>query len=116
MDSAIPRLQTYFLQTYGCQMNVYDSEILASLLEARNYQPATAPEQADVVVFNTCGTTPTRRSTGAWATSSASSRTARVRSWWWPGVWPRRMAKPSSSASLRSTSWWGRTTCRLYLS
>lgn len=54
MDSAIPRLKTYFLQTYGCQMNVYDSEILASLLEARNYQPAAEPEQADVVVFNTC--------------------------------------------------------------
>jgi tRNA-2-methylthio-N6-dimethylallyladenosine synthase len=54
MDSAISRLKTYFLQTYGCQMNVYDSEILASLLEAQNYQPATAPEQADVLVFNTC--------------------------------------------------------------
>lgn len=48
------RLRTYFLQTYGCQMNVYDSEILASLMEARNYQPSTDAESADVVVFNTC--------------------------------------------------------------
>lgn len=51
---AVTRLKTYFLQTYGCQMNVYDSEILASLLEARNYQPATEAEEADVAVFNTC--------------------------------------------------------------
>ncbi len=54
MGSVIPRLKTYWLQTYGCQMNVYDSEVLAALLERANHQPASDPDQADVVVFNTC--------------------------------------------------------------
>jgi tRNA-2-methylthio-N6-dimethylallyladenosine synthase len=54
MSQAFPRLKTYFVQTYGCQMNVYDSEILASMLEQLNYQPASDAESADVVIFNTC--------------------------------------------------------------
>lgn len=45
---------TYYVLTYGCQMNVYDSEILAALMENEGYLPAAAPEDADIVIFNTC--------------------------------------------------------------
>ena len=46
--------KTYFLTTYGCQMNEHDSERMAGMLEAEGYSKAAAPDQADVVVFNTC--------------------------------------------------------------
>jgi tRNA-2-methylthio-N6-dimethylallyladenosine synthase len=46
--------RTYQLRTYGCQMNVHDSERLAGLLEVSGYIKADADELADVVVFNTC--------------------------------------------------------------
>jgi tRNA-2-methylthio-N6-dimethylallyladenosine synthase len=46
--------RTYQVRTYGCQMNVHDSERLAGLLEVSGYIKADADELADVVVFNTC--------------------------------------------------------------
>ena len=46
--------RTYQVVTYGCQMNVHDSERIAGLLEDAGYTPHTEGEQADVVVFNTC--------------------------------------------------------------
>src|SRR5688500_17865333 len=48
----LPR--TYEVRTYGCQMNVHDSERLTGLLEDAGYVASPAGEQADVVVFNTC--------------------------------------------------------------
>jgi tRNA-2-methylthio-N6-dimethylallyladenosine synthase len=44
----------YFIETYGCQMNVHDSERMAGLLEASGYEPAGHESDADVVVINTC--------------------------------------------------------------
>src|SRR6478736_8362029 len=46
--------RTYQVRTYGCQMNVHDSERLAGLLEAAGYERAADGTDADVVVFNTC--------------------------------------------------------------
>src|ERR671910_1253265 len=46
--------RTYRVRTYGCQMNVHDSERLAGLLEAAGYAPADDGADADVVVLNTC--------------------------------------------------------------
>ena len=46
--------RTYQVRTYGCQMNVHDSERLAGLLEAAGYEQAADGADADVVVFNTC--------------------------------------------------------------
>jgi len=46
--------RTYFIRTFGCQMNEHDSERLAGLLVADGLEPATAMEDADVVVLNTC--------------------------------------------------------------
>ena len=46
--------RTYQIRTYGCQMNVHDSERLAGLLEEAGYQRSAEDGLPDVVVFNTC--------------------------------------------------------------
>ena len=46
--------KTYFITTYGCQMNEHDSERLAGLLESEGYARASGPSEASVVLFNTC--------------------------------------------------------------
>ena len=50
----VPAPRTYQVRTYGCQMNVHDSERLAGLLESAGYRRAADGTDADVVVFNTC--------------------------------------------------------------
>ncbi|MDI3496486.1 MAG: tRNA-2-methylthio-N6-dimethylallyladenosine synthase [Patescibacteria group bacterium] len=47
--------QKYYLITIGCQMNIADSSRLAAFLEKNNYQKTSNPEQADLIIFNTCG-------------------------------------------------------------
>ncbi|MXG91551.1 tRNA (N6-isopentenyl adenosine(37)-C2)-methylthiotransferase MiaB [Nocardioides flavescens] len=47
-------MRSYEVRTYGCQMNVHDSERLAGLLEDAGYVAAAEGQDADVVVFNTC--------------------------------------------------------------
>ena len=44
----------YYIETFGCQMNVRDSETAAGLLQALGYAPADGKESADVILFNTC--------------------------------------------------------------
>jgi tRNA-2-methylthio-N6-dimethylallyladenosine synthase len=46
--------RTYQVRTFGCQMNVHDSERLAGVLEAAGYAAAPDGAEADVVVLNTC--------------------------------------------------------------
>ena len=47
-------MRTYEVRTYGCQMNVHDSERLSGLLESSGYVRAIEGADADVIVFNTC--------------------------------------------------------------
>ena len=44
----------YHIVTYGCQMNVHDSEKIAGMLTELGYSPCDSMEEADIVVFNTC--------------------------------------------------------------
>src|SRR5580700_2497118 len=46
--------RSFQIRTYGCQMNMHDSERLAGLLEGAGYQRAAEGAEPDVVVFNTC--------------------------------------------------------------
>jgi len=46
--------RTYEVRTFGCQMNVHDSERLSGLLEDAGYQPVVAGNTPDLIVFNTC--------------------------------------------------------------
>lgn len=43
-----------YIETYGCQMNVADSEVVASIMEMDGYQHAESAEEADAVLLNTC--------------------------------------------------------------
>ena len=43
-----------FIKTYGCQMNVYDSERMADVLSPIGYAPSEVPDDADLVILNTC--------------------------------------------------------------
>lgn len=46
--------RSYKVVTYGCQMNMHDSERISGLLDAAGYVKAAEPDDADLVVFNTC--------------------------------------------------------------
>ena len=46
--------KSLFIKTYGCQMNVYDSDRMAETLAPLGYAPADGPETADMVILNTC--------------------------------------------------------------
>ena len=48
------RPETYYIVTYGCQMNAHDSEKLAGMLEEMGMTPAPSREESDFVIFNTC--------------------------------------------------------------
>jgi len=43
-----------FIETYGCQMNVADSEVIASVMQMAGYSPAASLDEADAVFMNTC--------------------------------------------------------------
>jgi tRNA-2-methylthio-N6-dimethylallyladenosine synthase len=49
-----PLTKTVYIKTYGCQMNVYDSERMADVLRPLGYGVTAEPEGADLVVLNTC--------------------------------------------------------------
>ncbi|MGH8903490.1 MAG: tRNA (N6-isopentenyl adenosine(37)-C2)-methylthiotransferase MiaB [Egibacteraceae bacterium] len=46
--------RTYFIRTFGCQMNEHDSERAAGVLETMGYRPAPDPKSASLVLLNTC--------------------------------------------------------------
>jgi tRNA A37 methylthiotransferase MiaB len=52
--SASGARRTAYVETYGCQMNVSDSEIVASVLRSHDYVMTDAPEDADAILVNTC--------------------------------------------------------------
>jgi len=49
-----PEPKRLFIETYGCQMNVYDSERMRDVLAPLGYAPVDKPDDADLVVLNTC--------------------------------------------------------------
>jgi tRNA-2-methylthio-N6-dimethylallyladenosine synthase len=48
------RMQTFYIETFGCQMNAHDSEKVIGTLLAQGYQQVAKPDQADLVLYNTC--------------------------------------------------------------
>ncbi len=46
--------KTFYLETFGCQMNVHDSEKVIGTLVAQGYSQVETPEAADLVLYNTC--------------------------------------------------------------
>src|ERR1700723_904531 len=46
--------KSFFIETFGCQMNDHDSEKVAGVLQGRGYRAVASPGQADLVLYNTC--------------------------------------------------------------
>src|SRR5215471_3826623 len=46
--------KAFYLETFGCQMNVHDSEKVAGVLIERGYRPVESYEKADLVLYNAC--------------------------------------------------------------
>ncbi|GAH69659.1 unnamed protein product, partial [marine sediment metagenome] len=44
----------YYIETYGCQMNVADSELVAGLLERSGHRRTTRMDDAQIILLNTC--------------------------------------------------------------
>lgn len=54
LDDSKPPLQKIFIKTYGCQMNVYDSQRISDNLQAHGYELTEIPQEADFILVNTC--------------------------------------------------------------
>src|SRR3970040_67559 len=46
--------KTFYIETFGCQMNIHDSEKVAGTLLRSGYTQVAAPEEADLGLYNTC--------------------------------------------------------------
>ena len=53
-DGGMGAPQRFHIITQGCQMNVRDSEAMAGLLAGMGYLPADSPDEADIILLNTC--------------------------------------------------------------
>src|SRR2546423_1638415 len=53
-DFNLGRGDTVFISTYGCQMNDHDTERMYALLESNQFLQASGPEEADVIIINSC--------------------------------------------------------------
>lgn len=47
-------MEKFYIKTFGCQMNVYDSHRVAAILKSLGLKEASTPKQADLIIFNTC--------------------------------------------------------------
>ena len=46
--------KSFYVETFGCQMNVHDSEKVAGVLMARGYRAVDTHQEADIILYNTC--------------------------------------------------------------
>ena len=47
-------MKTFYIETFGCQMNAHDSEKVVGTLMHRGYTQVATPEEAELVLYNTC--------------------------------------------------------------
>ncbi len=47
-------MKTFYIETFGCQMNAHDSEKVIGTLVSDGYTQVPEPEQADLILYNTC--------------------------------------------------------------
>ena len=55
------KMKKLYIETYGCQMNVADSEVVASVMQMAGYELCDSAEEADAVFLNTCSRARLRR-------------------------------------------------------
>ena len=59
-------MKKLYIETYGCQMNVADSEVVASVMQMAGYETTEELSEADAVFLNTCILMPTSRCLTSW--------------------------------------------------
>ena len=72
-----------YIETYGCQMNVNDTEVIFSILEGEGYERTESMEEADLIMANTCSVRDNaeQRIWGRSSSSTCSASGGRVWSW-----------------------------------
>ena len=98
-------MRTYYLRSFGCQMNAHDAERIRALLEERGLAPVGEPDGADVLVYNTCTVRKSAddRLAGHLGTAARLKREDPGASCWSPAACRRRSSRTSSAASHSST-------------
>ena len=73
-------MPTVYIETYGCQMNVADTELMLGHLGSHGYRRTDAPDAADVILLTPArsGITPRRASSGVSVSSHATSARGRT--------------------------------------
>jgi len=103
--------ERFYIHTFGCQMNVHDSEQMATLLEEAGYARTCDPGSADIIIMNTC-------SVREKAAQKAYSELGRLRKYkrhhpgvimGWRGVSPRRTGAHFFEGLRTSILSWART-------
>ena len=92
----------YLIETFGCQMNVHDSERMAGLLEQAGFEATDDAADADVVVINTCSVRERAEDklyTRLGELRQLAAEQATIRSSRSPAAWRSRKARRISSAS-----------------
>ena len=99
-------MRRYHVTTFGCQMNAHDSERIKGMLESLGLGEATAPDEADVLVFNTCTIRekPDTRLAAYLGNAGRGSASDRMSSSPSAAATRRRSASGSSSCTRSSTS------------
>ena len=72
MGSDPEHRRTFYVETYGCEMNNYDSEYIAGRFLEEGWAPAPDPESADLVLFNTCSVRQAAEEAGCRGTTTAA--------------------------------------------
>ena len=99
-----------YLESYGCQMNFSDSEIVASILSDAGYQTTRDADDADLVLLNTCAIRDNaeQRVRNRLVHFKATKRRTQV--WWWASwdAWPSACATNCWRRKSSWIWWWGR--------
>ena len=97
--------KTFYLETFGCQMNVHDSEKVVGTLLAQGYSQVETPEDAGLVLYNTCSIRDKAEQKVFNRLQQFKRDAARARSSACWAAWRSRKARRSSSAR-RTSAWW----------
>ena len=99
-------MRRYHVTTFGCQMNVHDSERIKGMLESLGLGEAVSAEEADVIVFNTCTVPrePDQRFAAHLAQAYRAKKPTLTGSSRWAGATRRHSASGLRALSRRSTS------------
>ena len=92
----------FYVETYGCQMNVYDSWQLGLLLETVGHEPVDSLDEAEIILLNTCAVRESaeQRVWGQLGHRKRLKEEGAVEFWGFAAVWPRIMARPYLSERL----------------